>query len=82
MSNARYYARRAAGLCPTCGVAVPDGVYCLTDRERHRVRVAADRALDRGGYNLYARVTRQLSVATIWTGQLGHWQQAQGRRLL
>lgn len=57
MSNRRYYERRAANLCPDCGVAVLRvGVYCDDHRRARNARVQADRELDRSGYNLYMRV--------------------------
>jgi hypothetical protein len=58
MSNARYYARRAAGRCGDCGIPT-DGAYCPEHREARRVRVVADRQTDRAGWNLYMRIYRQ-----------------------
>ncbi len=59
MSNRRYYARRAAGQCPDCGVSVASGVYCAKDRDKRRARMIQDRAFDREGYNQYMRVYQQ-----------------------
>jgi hypothetical protein len=58
MSNARYYARRAAGLCGECGQPT-SGAYCAVHREERRQHLAAERAADRDGYNLYMRVYKQ-----------------------
>lgn len=71
MSNTLYYARRAVGLCPDCGVSVASGVYCQHDRDRRMAKIRADRAIDRVGYNQYMRVkfpranrgTRKLNLA-------------------
>jgi uncharacterized Zn finger protein (UPF0148 family) len=59
MSNTRYYARRAAAVCPDCGVPVQGSVYCPFHREWRRECVAADRQRDRAGWNLYMRVYKQ-----------------------
>lgn len=66
MSNARYYLRRAAGLCPAPGCATPvaAGVYCDRHREAARRRVALDRATDREGYNQYMRVYKAAKCRT------------------
>lgn len=63
MSNTRYYARRAAHLCPECGEPVPAGVYCPLHRAAHRARRVAERLADRAGYNQYMRVLKSLKRA-------------------
>lgn len=69
MSNRRYYARRAVGLCPDCGIAVASGVYCVTHRAVRRQRVIQDRAFDREGYNQYMRVYKQQRKPSPLAGQ-------------
>ncbi len=60
MSNTRYYQRRAAHLCPDCGVRVNDGVYCQPHRTQRTARIQADREQDRAGYNQYMRVLKAM----------------------
>lgn len=59
MSNTRYYARRAAGLCGGCGIEA-DRAYCESCRRGYRDRRRAERAADRDGYNMYMRVYKSL----------------------
>jgi hypothetical protein len=55
MSNRRYYARRAASVCPECGRPVAAGVYCAADRAKYRARADARRARDVEASNRYQR---------------------------